>query len=94
MAKKRKNIRDSFSDRASFIVGMFREQPERKFTLKGLAAASGGADKGGRDMTKRILDTLLEQGFIECEGRGNYHLSRSKLPRYQGVADMSNNGNL
>ena len=58
---RKKNVRESFSDRASFIVGMFREQPERKFTLKGLAAASGGADKGGRDMTKRILDTLLEQ---------------------------------
>ena len=68
--------------------------PERKFTLKALAAASGGADKVGRDMTKSILDTLLEQGYIECEGRGNYKLSRTKLPRYQGVADMSNSGNL
>ena len=68
--------------------------PERKFTLKALAAASGGADKVGRDMTKSILDTLLEQGYIECEGRGSYKLSRSKLPRYQGVADMSNSGNL
>lgn len=58
--------------------------PERKFTLKALAAASGGADKVGRDMTKSILDTLLEQGYIECEGRGSYKLSRSKLPRYQG----------
>ena len=94
MAKKRKNIRESFSDRASFIVGMFREQPERKFTLKALAAASGGADKAGRDMTRSILDTLLEQGYIECEGRSGYQLSRSKLTRYQGVADMSNSGNL
>ena len=94
MGRKGKNRRESFSDRASFIVGMFREQPERKFTLKALAAASGGADKVGRDMTKSILDTLLEQGYIECEGRGNYHLSKSKLPHYQGVADMSNNGNL
>ena len=68
--------------------------PERKFTLKALAAASGGADKVGRDMTKSILDTLLEQGYIECEGRGSYKLSRSKLPSYQGVADMSNSGNL
>ena len=95
MAKKsKKNRRESFSDRASFIVGMFREMPERKFTLKGLAAASGGADKVGRDMTKSILDTLLEQGYIESEGRGNYKLARAKLTRYQGVADMSNNGNL
>ncbi|MBQ2416696.1 MAG: ribonuclease R, partial [Alistipes sp.] len=92
--KSKKNRRESFSDRASFIVGIFREMPERKFTLKALAAASGGADKVGRDMTKSILDTLLEQGYIECEGRGSYKLSRSKLPSYQGVADMSNSGNL
>ncbi|MBQ6584714.1 MAG: ribonuclease R, partial [Alistipes sp.] len=92
--KKKRNRRESFSDRASFIVGMFREQPERKFTLKALAAASGGADKQGRDMTRSILDTLLEQGYIESEGRGGYKLSRSKLTRYQGVADMSNSGNL
>ena len=92
--KSKKSRRESFSDRASFIVGIFREMPERKFTLKALAAASGGADKVGRDMTKSILDTLLEQGYIECEGRGNYKLSRTKLPRYQGVADMSNSGNL
>ena len=95
MAKKsKKNRRESFSDRASFIVGMFREMPECKFTLKGLAAASGGADKVGRDMTKSILDTLLEQGYIESEGRGSYKLARAKLTRYEGVADMSNNGNL
>ena len=62
---KKKCKRESFSDRAGFIVGMFREQPERKFTMKSLAAASGGADKSGRDMTKRILDTLLEQGYIQ-----------------------------
>lgn len=91
---KKKCKRESFSDRAGFIVGMFREQPERKFTMKSLAAASGGADKSGRDMTKRILDTLLEQGYIESEGKGSYCLSRSKLTHYQGVVDMSNNGNI
>ena len=91
---KKKSRRDNFSERASFIVGMFREQPERKFTLKGLAAASGGADKAGKDMTKRILDTLLEQGYIEGQGRVGYCLSRSNLIRYQGVVDMSNSGNL
>ncbi len=91
---RKKCKRESFSDRAGFIVGMFREQPERKFTLKSLAAASGGADKVGRDITKRILDTLLEQGYIEREGKGGYQLSRSKLTRYQGVVDMSNSGNI
>ena len=81
-----------FQDRAGFIVNMFREMPEKRFTLKGLAAASGGADRDGRNLTKHILDTLLEQGFIEDEGKGKYHLSRSKMPRYEGVVDMAASG--
>ena len=88
--KKSKKI--SFNDRAGFIVNAFREMPEKRFTLKYLAAASGGADREGRNLTKHILDTLLEQGYIEAEGKGKYHLSRSKMPRYEGVVDMSASG--
>ena len=88
--KKSKKI--SFNDRAGFIVNAFREMPEKRFTLKYLAAASGGADKEGRNLTKHILDTLLEQGYIEAEGKGKYHLSRSKMPRYEGVVDMATSG--
>ena len=88
--KKSKKI--SFNDRAGFIVNAFREMPEKRFTLKYLAAASGGADKEGRNLTKHILDTLLEQGYIECEGKGSYHLSRSKMPHYEGVVDMAASG--
>ena len=88
--KKGKKI--GFNDRAGFIVNAFREMPEKRFTLKYLAAASGGADKEGRNLTKHILDTLLEQGYIEAEGKGNYHLSRSKMPHYEGVVDMAASG--
>ena len=88
--KKTKRI--GFNDRAGFIVNIFRELPEKRFTLKYLAAASGGADRDGRNMTKHILDTLLEQGYIEAEGKGKYHLSRSKMPRYEGVVDMAASG--
>ena len=88
--KKSKKI--GFNDRAGFIVNIFREMPEKRFTLKYLAAASGGADREGRNLTKHILDTLLEQGYIEAEGKGKYHLSRSRLPRYEGVVDMSASG--
>ena len=88
--KKSKKI--GFNDRAGFIVNAFREMPEKRFTLKYLAAASGGADKEGRNLTKHILDTLLEQGYIEAEGKGKYHLSRSKMPRYEGVVDMAASG--
>ena len=80
------------SDRTGFIVSMFSEMPERKFTLKQLAAASGGADSAGRDATKRIIDTLLEQGYINDEGRGRYRLSRTKLPHHEGVVDMTASG--
>ena len=44
--KKSKKL--GFQDRAGFIVNMFREMPEKRFTLKALAAASGGADRDGR----------------------------------------------
>ena len=81
-----------FQDRAGFIVNAFREMPEKRFTLKYLAAASGGADKEGRNLTMSILNTLLEQGYIEAEGKGKYHLSRSKMPRYEGVVDMAASG--
>ena len=90
--KKSKKL--GFQDRAGFIVNMFREMPEKRFTLKALAAASGGADRDGRNLTKHILDTLLEQGFIEDEGKGKYHLSRSRMPRYEGVVDMSASGSM
>ena len=92
--KKTKGQRGSFNDRAGFIVNIFREMPEKRFTLKHLAAASGGADRTGRDLTKQILDTLLEQGYIEAEGKGKYHLSRSRLPRYEGVVDMAASGSM
>lgn len=91
-SKRAKSGKSAFSDRAGFIVNLFREMPDKRFTLKYLAAASGGADRDGRDLTKHILDTLLEQGFIEDEGRGKYHLSRSRMPRYEGVVDMSASG--
>ena len=88
--KKSKKI--SFNDRAGFIVNAFREMPEKRFTLKYLAAASGGADREGRNLTMSILAHLLEQGYIEMEGKGKYHLSRSKMPRYEGVVDMAASG--
>ena len=61
MGKKNKNRRGNNRDeRASFIVGMFREFPDTKFSLKHLAAASGGADRDGRTMTFAIIRQLME----------------------------------
>ena len=86
MGKKNKNRRGNNRDeRASFIVGMFREFPDTKFSLKHLAAASGGADRDGRTMTFAIVRQLMEDGFVEEVARSKYRLSRSAMPRYTGV---------
>lgn len=85
MAKKRNKRGNNRDERASFIVDMFREFPDNKFSLKHLAAASGGADRDGRTMTFAIVRQLIEDGFVEEVARSKYRLSRSAMPRYAGV---------
>ena len=94
MAKKRsKNIRVSFEHRASFLAQLLREMPEKSFTLKHLAAASGGADRDGRDLTKAILDRFIEEGIVEYTSH-KYRLSKSNLPHYEGTAQMTASGSM
>ena len=94
MAKKRnKNIRNSFEQRASFLAQLLREMPEKSFTLKHLAAASGGADREGRDLTKAILDRFVEEGVAEYTSH-KYRLSKSNLPHYEGIAQMTSSGSM
>ncbi|MBE6211393.1 MAG: ribonuclease R [Rikenellaceae bacterium] len=94
MGKKRnKNIRNSFEQRASFLAQLLREMPDKSFTLKHLAAASGGADREGRDLTKAILDRFVEEGVAEFTSR-KYRLSKSNLPHYEGVAQMTSSGSM
>ena len=83
---RRKKV--GYSDRASFIINLFREMPGRRFTLKQLASASGGADRDGRNAVKAILDSLVADGYITCEGRGRYLLSRRDMQHYEGTVDM------
>ena len=85
MSKKRNKRGNNRDERASFIVDMFREFPDNKFTLKHLAAASGGADRDGRTMTFAIVRQLIEDGFVEEVSRSKYRLSRSAMPRYEGL---------
>ena len=49
MGKKKNKRGNNRDERASFIVDMFREFPDNKFSLKHLAAASGGADRDSFD---------------------------------------------
>ncbi|MBQ3246946.1 MAG: ribonuclease R [Alistipes sp.] len=94
MGKKRnKNIQTSFEQRASFLAQLLREMPDKSFTLKHLAAASGGADRDGRDLTKAILDRFVEEGVAEYTSR-KYRLSKSNLPHYEGVAQMTSSGSM
>ena len=74
-------------------MDMFREFPDNKFSLKHLAAASGGADRDGRNMTFAIVKQLIEDGFVE-EVSKKYRLTRSAMPRYQGVVRSATPGAL
>ena len=85
MGKKRNKRGNNRDERASFIVNMFREFPDNKFSLKHLAAASGGADREGRTMTFAIIRQLMEDGFVEEVARSKYRLSRAAMPKYSGV---------
>ena len=94
MGKKRNKRGNNRDERASFIVDMFREFPDTKFSLKHLAAASGGADRDGRMMTFAIVRQLIEDGFVEEVSRSKYRLSRSAMPRYEGVVASATPGAL
>lgn len=85
MAKRKNKRGNNRDERASFIVDMFREFPDTKFSLKHLAAASGGADRDGRTMTFAIVRQLIEDGYVEEVSRSKYRLSRSALPRYEAT---------
>ena len=78
--------------RASFIINLFREFPDREFSLKQLASASGGNTKQGRYMVRDVVDALVDQGVVESRGRDKYCLSASQLPHYEGVVDMVASG--
>ena len=92
MGKKKNKRGNNRDERASFIVDMFREFPDNKFSLKHLAAASGGADRDGRTMTFAIVRQLIEDGFVEEVARSKYRLSRSAMPRYAGVVNSVSPG--
>ncbi len=81
-------------DRSAFIADLFREFSDRKFTLKQLAAASGGADREGRDLTRDVVEQMLADGFINECSRGRYRLSSRYLPRFEGVVCGASSGSL
>ncbi len=83
---------DSKQMRAAFIINMFREFPDREFSLKQLTAASGGNSKEARYVVRDLIDALVEQGVVDRHGRDKFQLSTSQLPHYEGVVDMVASG--
>ncbi|MDO4758051.1 MAG: RNB domain-containing ribonuclease, partial [Rikenellaceae bacterium] len=81
-------------DRASVIINLFREFPNNKFSLKHLAAASGGAGRDGIRETLAILDRLYDEGIIEECARHKYRLTNRHLPHYEGICDMISSGSI
>ena len=83
---------DSKQMRAAFIINMFREFPDREFSLKQLVSASGGNSKEARYMVRDLVDALVEQGIVVRHSRDKLQLSTSQLPHYEGTVDMVASG--
>ena len=83
---------DSKQMRAAFIINMFREFPDREFSMKQLVSASGGNTKEARYMVHDLVDALVEQGVVVRHSREKYQLSTSQLPHYEGTVDMVASG--
>ena len=83
---------DAKSIRTAFIINMFREFPDRIFSLKQLTSASGGNSKEARYIVRDVVEALVAEGVVDCHGRDKYQLSTSQLPHYEGVVDMIGSG--
>ena len=92
MVRKKSQRGENRDERATFIMNMFREFPDKKFSLKHLAAASGRADREGRAMTMAIIRQFLEEGYITEVSRGKYSVSRSMMPHHEGVVSTMSPG--
>ncbi len=87
---RKKNNKHEF-DRAGFILSLFKELPNNKFSLKHIAGSVGCSDRNGRREVLYILNSMIEQGLIKETERGKYYLAQKELPAYVGRVDMSKN---
>lgn len=92
--KENRNNTKHFHDRGSMILHMLRSMPDKKFTLKALAAASGGADPRGRQETHAILADLVKQDQVDSFDDNKFRLSRTNQPHYVGIVDMLASGSM
>ncbi|MFR9502901.1 MAG: ribonuclease R [Rikenellaceae bacterium] len=89
--RKKKKSKHEF-DRAGFILSMFKEMPNNKFSLKHLASSAGCADRQGRREILHILQGFVEQGLITETARGKFHLSVTELQHHVGEVIMTKSG--
>lgn len=82
------------ADRSAIILEMFRAFPQKRYSLKNLAAASGGNDKEGRYHTKEIVDGMLAEGIVEEVSPGKFKLGTAHLPTFTGEVDMLSSGDV
>ena len=80
------------ADRSAVIAELFRMFPTKRYTLKQLSSASGGADRPGRADTAQIVRSMVEQGTVEAVGSGKYRLGVSNRETMEGVVDMTSSG--
>ena len=80
------------ADRSAVIAELFCSFPGKQYTIKNLAAASGGNDKEGRYRTKEIVDAMVKEGVVVEALPGKYRLSTSQMPSYEGVVDLVPSG--
>ncbi len=90
--RRRNESEHRTTDRAAFIAELLREFPDRKFSLKQLASASGGNDREGRAATAEILVRMVDERFVEECSRGRYRLSTGSRPELEGTVSTVSSG--
>ncbi len=91
--KRKKNNKHEF-DRAGFLLSMFKEMPNNKFSLKHLASSVGCTDRYGRHEVLSILQSFVEQGLVAETSRGKFHLAAAELPQHLGRVEMTKSGSI
>lgn len=89
-----RNSRGGTAERAAIILEMLKASPQKTFSVKNLAAASGGADREGRAATVDIIQEMILQGIVSESKEGRYRLSNTHRPTLDGVVDMLASGDM
>ncbi len=73
-------------------MDLLRAFPDKKYTLKQLAAASGSASNAERSQTLEILEGMIAEGAVRRTSSGRYQISTTSLERYVGHVEIMGSG--